>query len=211
QALELCARSIFALERIKIFQLVGIGLEIVELGLGSFDELGMFFAQGAQGSPSPAQGIVGFPKELAGRLSFCVNERNKRFAVQFRWRGCVGQRKDGGQNVGGADQGVEDHAVMGCAGHFDDEWNMESGIVEKEAVGVFSVLAEALAVVADNNNDCVLVGAGLLESGDEVAEREVGVGDLAVVEVLRVLLRKGRGRFVRIVGIEEMDPHEAWS
>src|ERR1019366_3426155 len=100
---------------------------------------------------------------------------------------------------------------MGCARRFDDERDVEGGVVEKEPVGVFSVLAQAFAVVTNNNNDGVLVGAGLLESGDEVAERGVGVGDLAVVKVLRVLLRKGRGRLVRIVGIEKMDPHEARS
>lgn len=208
------ALGICALGRVEVLQLAGIGLEIVELGLGSIDELGTLLAQCAQGSPSPAQRVVGLAKERAGGLGFAIfftafDERNERFPVQFCGRGCVGQKKDGGKNVGGAHQRVDDHAAMGCVRHLNNEWNVEGRVIEKEAVSLLSVLAQAFAMIADNNNDRVPIGARFLQLRDEVAKRGVGVGDLTVVEMRGILFGEGRRRLVRIMGIVEVDPHEA--
>ena len=74
---------------------------------------------------------------------------------------------------------------------------------------IFSMLAESFAMIAGNNNDCVLIGARFLQSGNEVGEGGVGVGDFTVVEVLRVFLGEGWRRLVRIMRIVEVYPHKA--
>src|SRR6266478_992514 len=72
------------------------------------------------------------------------------------------------------------------------------------------MLAQSLAMIAHHDNDCVRIGASLLQESDQVAECRVGISNFAVVGLL-VLLRIGRRRLVRIMRIEQVYPNKTWA
>ena len=70
------------------------------------------------------------------------------------------------------------------------------------------MVAEALAVVADDDNHRAVVEAERLELGDDAADLAVGEGNLAVVRVSLVTRRERLGRVVGRVRVVEVDPGE---
>src|SRR5579862_73795 len=98
-------------------------------------------------------------------------------------------------------------AASGLQGH----WNVQSRIVKKKAVGVFSVLTKAFAVIAGDDDDRIVIDARFFQEGNPVGHGRIGVCDLPVVKMVFVFFGKRRGRFVGIVRIIEMHPHEVGS
>ena len=85
---------------------------------------------------------------------------------------------------------------------------MRGGVVEKNSVSVFVMLAQAFAMISDHDDQCILVAAALFQISDEVGQRRIGIGDLAVVQMIFVSLRIRRRRLVGIVRIVEVNPDE---
>ena len=57
---------------------------------------------------------------------------------------------------------VHDQATMRGIGQLDDEWDVECGVLKKEAMGLFSMFAQTFAVVANNNNDGIPISSRFL-------------------------------------------------
>ncbi len=74
-----------------------------------------------------------------------------------------------------------------------------------------SVLAEPFAVIASDNDDGIVVDAGFFQKCNPVGDRGIGIGDFAVIQVTLVFFRERRRRFVRIVRIIQVHPHEVRS
>src|ERR1700678_482572 len=63
-------------------------------------------------------------------------------------------------------------------------------------------------MIADYENDRILIETVFLEISDEVRQRGIRVSDLAIVKVPFISLRIRRRRLVRIVRIVEVHPQE---
>ncbi len=72
---------------------------------------------------------------------------------------------------------------------------------------VLAVVAEALAVVGEQDDERLVVDPQLLEPRDEAADDGVGGGDVAVV-LVGVARGEGLGRRVRGVGLVEVEEEE---
>jgi len=73
---------------------------------------------------------------------------------------------------------------------------------------VLAVLAEAFAVVADNDNQRRLIKGGAFQPAEKLADVGIGEFYFAVVAAPAMARRVGLGRRVRIVRIVKMDPGE---
>ncbi len=146
---------------------------------------------------------------------FVVDERKQRLAVQFCRRSDAGRGKNGRKDVGGAHLGINHGAAMSGSRRFQrrfqNERNVQRRVVKKQAVSIFSVLAQAFAVIAGDDDDGVVVDAGFLQKCNPVGDRGIGVGNFAVVQMVFVFLRERRRRLVGIVRIEQVHPHEVRS
>src|SRR2546429_4395597 len=74
-----------------------------------------------------------------------------------------------------------------------------------------SVLAEAFAVIACDNDDGIVVDADFLEKCNPVGHGVIGIGNFAVVQMVFVFCRERGRRFVGIVRIVQVDPHKVRS
>ena len=83
---------------------------------------------------------------------------------------------------------------------------MRGGIVEKNSVRVLVMFPQALAMIADYDDERVVVTARLFQIPDKSRQHGIGVGNLAVIQAILIGLRKRWRRFVRIMGIVKMDP-----
>src|SRR6267154_5910211 len=85
---------------------------------------------------------------------------------------------------------------------------MRGGIVKKNTVGIFVVLAQPLAMISDHNDQRSVIPTLFFEVREKVAESRIGVGNLSVVESIFVDVGVRRRRFVGIVGVVKMRPYE---
>src|SRR5256885_2735930 len=92
----------------------------------------------------------------------------------------------------------------------DDERDVGDAVVDEESVGAFSMFAQALAVIAHDDDDRAVVELMGLQRGDETRKLTVGEGDFPVVGMSLVSRRKGFGRSIGSVWIVQMDPREEW-
>src|SRR5882762_6422012 len=81
-------------------------------------------------------------------------------------------------------------------------------IVKKNTVSIFMVLAKPFAMISDHNDQRSVIPTLFFQVREKVAESRIGVGNLAVVESIFVNGGVRRGRFVGIVGVVKMCPHE---
>src|SRR6202521_6323561 len=88
---------------------------------------------------------------------------------------------------------------------------MQRRVVKKQAVSFLSVLAETFAVIAGDYDDGVVVDAGFFQKCSPAGDRGIGIGNLAVVQMVLVFFRERRRRFVRIVWIVQVQPNEVGS
>jgi len=70
---------------------------------------------------------------------------------------------------------------MHAAGQMKDEWNMKCRIVYEEPVRIFAMLAQALAVIAAEHDQCVAVQAFVFEKFDQPPNLRVCECDFAVI------------------------------
>jgi hypothetical protein len=82
------------------------------------------------------------------------------------------------------------------------------GLVDEEPVRVLTVIAEALAVVAQDRDHRAVQQIPLPEERDDPADLGVGEGDFAAVRMSGVLGLVGLGRIVRRVRVVQVDPRE---
>ena len=114
-----------------------------------------------------------------------------RAAEEALLRGPARQVDQGGREVDVAHRGLDPARAQ--AGDAHDERHLGLGRVEVVAVGHDAVLAQALAVVAGDEDGGLLVEPQLAQGADHPADVLVGEPDLAVVEVGRAR-RRSRGR-----------------
>ena len=88
------------------------------------------------------------------------------------------------------------------------ERHVLGGVVDEEGVRVLAVLAEALAVVGEEDEDRAVPDPRALQPRDEAPHDLVGVGDLAEVRLARVAREERLRRLVGRVGVVEVDPGE---
>src|SRR5579863_4806899 len=98
----------------------------------------------------------------------------------------------------------------GTAGRLDDQRHTQSRAIGEEPVLVLAMLAQRLAVVAQQNDERPVVESGLAQVIKHPSELAVRVGNLAVVEVAGVARVKRFRWIIGTVGIVEVKPHEEW-
>jgi len=63
------------------------------------------------------------------------------------------------------------------------------------------MFSETFTVIADHNNQRILILTAGFEISKEVCQRGIGIGDISIVEMIFVDLRLGSGRFVGIMRV----------
>src|ERR1041384_1137783 len=134
--------------------------------------------------------------------------RFQRCSVQSRWTRNRQQIEHCRQNRSRAHLCVHSSMSVCVAWEPDYQWNVSGGVIEKNSVSIFSVLAQSLAMIADYNHDGIVVPTSSFDKSEKFAESRISIGDFPVVQAIFVSLRIGRGRFVGIMRIVEMQPHE---
>ncbi len=109
------------------------------------------------------------------------------------------------EDAPGADGGVVDARRHSGPDH--DQRHAHRGLIEQIAVERLAVVAETLAVIADDD-DAGRAGDALLERGHEPAELRVHRGHFAQVRLAREPAAVGLRRRVGIVRVEVVDPEE---
>src|SRR5258706_3225552 len=94
---------------------------------------------------------------------------------------------------------------------FQDEGDMKSGVIKKDAMGILAMLSQPVAMIADDDDDPVPVQRAMIEEAKELSERRIGVGDLSVIGTVAEAASERRGRIVGIVRVVQVDPGEARS
>ena len=61
---------------------------------------------------------------------------------------------------------------------------MRSRVINEEAVLVFAVLSKRLAVIAQRDDQRRIIQMILLEPRDQISEFVIGIGNLAIVEMV---------------------------
>ena len=89
--------------------------------------------------------------------------------------------EDGGQDVGERDHLRDSASRRPAARELDEDGNVNQLVEDGPAVQPAVVVLELLAVVADEEDQGVVVDAALSQAVDEPAELLVAVGDVAVV------------------------------
>src|SRR5262249_46328207 len=101
-----------------------------------------------------------------------------------------------------------DPASRGDPRAADDERHVHRRVVDEDAVRLLAVLAEALAVIGERDDERVVEDAASGEPLDERADRAVHERDLAVVRAIAELTVERRRRLVVGVRIVEVEPGE---
>ena len=143
---------------------------------------------------------------LLGRL----DRRHERLAGQSRRRGRAQARQveDGRHQVDAPRVRLRAHAPGDPTGHPQDERYAQRDVVDEEAVLLFLVLAERLAVIGGDHHQRAVGNTERGQPRQEPPEDLIRVRDLAVVWGLGVtglVRRRSRVRRVRVV---EVDPGE---
>src|SRR5437879_13700246 len=85
---------------------------------------------------------------------------------------------------------------------------MRCGIIEKDSVCVFMMLAEALAMVAYHYDHGIFVTPQLLQVRQKICECRIRIRDFAIVKMIFIGLRVGRRRLIGIMWVVEVKPDE---
>ena len=141
---------------------------------------------------------------------FSRQQRDKRFAIEAMALAIGKHFQNRRENVGGSDLVVDRGSGSVRSGQFEDERHMKRGIVQKDAVSLFTVLAESLAMVSDNDNQRGIVPPLFLQIVEECLQCRIRVRDLTIVGTMLIDLRVRGRRLVRIVWIVKMYPDEAF-
>src|SRR5207244_3496561 len=91
---------------------------------------------------------------------------------------------------------------------FHDQRNVHRRVISEESVLVLSVFAERFAVVAEHNNEAVIVELTVLQPTDQSPQLMISVSDLSVIQVLLILPTIRFRRIVRTVRVVKMQPKE---
>ncbi len=93
-------------------------------------------------------------------------------------------------------------------GRFHDQRNVDSRVIDKEAMLFFAMLAQRLSMIAEHDDGSAVIKPVLLQPGDQAPQFVIGVGDFAVIGMRAVLRAKRLRRIVRTVRIIQMQPEE---
>ena len=123
-----------------------------------------------------------------------------------------GQGEHGREDIDEAHLRVDANAVQLVDRAGDDEGNVERVIVHEETVGPLAVTAQPLAMIADDDNDRLLIEAGRPKPGEHSTDLLIRKGDLAVIQTGEPTTpevgTKRLGRLVRAVRVIQVDPGE---
>ena len=90
----------------------------------------------------------------------------------------------------------------------NDERHMQRGVVDEESVSFFSVLAQAFAMIAAQDDQSVAVQAFCFKKADQASDLRIGKSNFAIVRTIFVFRVIRRGRTIRIVRIVQMHPEK---
>ena len=122
----------------------------------------------------------------------------------------IEEREDGRKEVDHAHLRLDAHGAQLAEGSGHHERQAQSVVVHEVSVGPFAVAAQGLSVIAQDDDDRLLVQPIGVEPGNETSHLRVDKGDLAVIETGRtspaVLRQEGLRRLVGRVRVVEVDP-----
>ena len=194
----------------------GVRQFVIQLAAGSLNVKVLSGAEGLNGAPVKfVVGIVGFRvggavgpsvSRIGGGL--CGHQAEQGMPLHFAGDRDGSGLQDGGQDVDEFDAIFNLYWRCGGARELDDEGDADGFVVEEDAVGIFAMSAEGLAVIGGDGHDGVVIKAAGFQLAHEFADYLVFIGDGSVVRLGGVFAFVGLGRIVRVVGVVEMDPEE---
>ena len=199
RALQRVATHILALDDVSFF--AGIRAEIVDLGERQVDVLPIARHDPCQRSPGAGQvRLEGFEiqRAIGGRRT------DDRLAVEVRRRRDADEFQDGREEVVVCHRHVDDAATDSRSAH--NQRHGQGRVVREQPVRRLAMIAERFAVVGGRDDHGVIECVGGAEPVEQLSEHRIGVGDLGIVR--RAPRAVCRGRVVRCVRIEQMNPCE---
>src|ERR1035438_6309562 len=140
-----------------------------------------------------------------------LHQTEQRLSLHFRWNREIHFLQQRRRYVDQLNAILDLLSGSGCMGKLDQQRHVDGLIVEKNAVGIFAVLAERLAVVGHYGYDCTVVQAAQFQLPDQLSDRCILVGDSPVVEGRRIPGLVGFRWIVGIMRVVEMNPNEKWA
>src|SRR5207248_742550 len=96
----------------------------------------------------------------------------------------AGSKQSGGDGCGFYGTGHPTRSHAASSSWFNDQRNVDGGIVNEQSVFFLTVIAKRFAMIAEQHNRSSVIKMIVLEPGCEASELMVCIRDFAVVEVL---------------------------
>ena len=192
-----------------VARLTGIGLGVVELARWCGDEVVASLANGGQLAPAVVMARVPRLGQRDEVQPFTANERQQAASLN-RFRNVDAEHLEHRRHHVDDAHLVGDDA-RGQRGTGHDERDSDGCVVHEEPVLLFAVLAERLAVIAEDDDDRAIEAAVAGEMIEQTAQLQIGCRNLRVVRAdhrRRKALADRCGRIVRRMRLVEMHPRE---
>jgi len=189
--------------------LARIALEIVEFRRRRIDELPAVVANRSKRRPVHVQQRkVALGVRGRGVARGPTNERHQRPSVRIRQRRPIGEIQQRGRQIDPAHERRDPAAGREAPAPRDDHRDAERRFVDEHGVRVLAVLAEALAVIADDRDDRRRETAGTIQPVEHRSDHFIVERDLAVVEASGKRLAERRRRIVGVMRVVQVKPRE---
>jgi hypothetical protein len=195
---------------IDVVQLSGILLQVVELGSGRGDEFVASRRQRAQVAPAEVKARIdrlGVRRE-AELFRRAGHQRHDAGARQRIRRPDAEQLERGRQDVDAPDgigDAPPDHRVVRRP---NQQRHVHRRLVDEKPVRAFAMFAEALAVIAHDDNHRAIGEVMRVEVGEQASDLRIDKRDLADVRMAGIARLERFGRIVRGMRVIEVHPAE---
>ncbi len=118
------------------------------------------------------------------------------------------QVENGRQDIRRLYLGLHHHWPLRAHRQFEDERHMGRCVVQENAMRLLTVFPKPLPMITDHNDERVLIPVRPLEILHQLPQRAICVGNLTVIQMLLVGLRKRRRWFIGIMWIVKVYPNK---
>src|SRR6185369_2970869 len=155
-------------------------------------------------------GIRGTAFPSSGLCARCFHQRQQRLPLHFAWNCDRRLPKHGGSDIHQADSSVYLLTRRVKPGKLDDQWHVNSGVIQENTMRVLAMLAKRLTVIRHHGDKRFVIQALGAQRSKKTTQLRVHVGDLAVIRIGLIAAFERLRRIVRIMGVVKVYPQEKW-
>ena len=194
--------------RHEVVALAAVLGDLIQLRARRDDQFPLVGSHAAQ--LRPAHGTLGIERlhvAVVAPHTLAINDRgHEAYPLNLLFRQTQ-KIQHGRHDVDGTDL-LRDDSRAGHARALDDQRDVNRGVVQEHPVRVFTMVAEALAVIGHEKDKRFVPQAVLSEALEQATHLVVRVGYLSGIQVPFVARAEGLGRIVGEVGVVVVHPQE---